>query len=101
MIVSFTVGQGQHVWKVAPENEHLYIPLRDLSLHALFYTLHNEGLHKLYSLPNIIRRIMSRRMRWAGHVARMGEKRNAWRVLVGKRPLGRPRLQWGIILIWI
>jgi hypothetical protein len=54
--------------------------------------LHNEELHNLYSLPN--RMIKSRRTRWAGHVARMGETRNAYRILVGtpegKRPLGRP-----------
>jgi hypothetical protein len=57
--------------------------------------LHNEGLHNLYSPPNIIRIIKPRRMRWAGHVVRMGEKRNAYRILVGKpegnRPLGRSR----------
>jgi hypothetical protein len=57
--------------------------------------LHNEELPDLYSLPSIIRIIKSRRMRWAGHVARMGEKRNAYTLLVGnpegKRPLGRPR----------
>jgi hypothetical protein len=57
--------------------------------------LHNEELHNLYSSPSIIRMIKSRTMRWAGHVARMGEKRNAYRLLVGKpkgnRPLGRPR----------
>jgi hypothetical protein len=57
--------------------------------------LHNEELHRLYSTPSIIRMIKSRRMRWAGHVARMGAKRNAYRILVGKpegkRPLGRPR----------
>jgi hypothetical protein len=46
--------------------------------------LHNEELHKLYSSPNMIRMIKSRRMRWAGHVARIGEKRNAYRILVGK-----------------
>jgi hypothetical protein len=45
--------------------------------------LHNEELHNLYSSPSIIRMIESRRMRWAGHVARMGEKRNAYRILVG------------------
>jgi hypothetical protein len=60
--------------------------------------LHNEELHNLYSSPNIIRIIKSRRMRWAGHVARMGEKRNAHRILVGKperkRPLGRPKHRW-------
>jgi hypothetical protein len=46
--------------------------------------LHTEQLHDLYSLPSIIRIMKSRRMRWAGHVARMGEKRNAYRLLVGK-----------------
>jgi hypothetical protein len=45
--------------------------------------LHNEELHNLNSSPNIITIIKSRRMRWAGHVARMGEKRNAYRILVG------------------
>jgi hypothetical protein len=56
--------------------------------------LHNEELRDLYSSPSIIRMIKSRRMRWAGHVARMGEKRNSYRLLVGKRPLGRPRRRW-------
>ena len=57
--------------------------------------LHNVELHALYSSPNIITNLKSRRLRWAGHVARMEEFRNAYRVLVripeGKRPLGRPR----------
>jgi hypothetical protein len=56
------------------------------------------GLHNLYSSPDIIRQIKSMRMRWAGHVARMGEGRNVYRVLVakpeGKEPLGRPRRRW-------
>jgi hypothetical protein len=60
--------------------------------------LHNEELHNLYSSPSIIRIIKSRSMRWAGHVARMGEKRNVYRLLAGKpegkRPLGRPRRRW-------
>jgi len=60
--------------------------------------LHNEELNDLYSLPNIVRMVKSRRMRWAGHVARMGEDRGVHRVLVGKpegkRPLGRPRRRW-------
>jgi hypothetical protein len=60
--------------------------------------LHNEELHNLYSTPNTIRVIKTRRMRWAGHVARMREKRNACRILMGKpegkRPLGRPRSRW-------
>jgi hypothetical protein len=59
--------------------------------------LHNEELRDLYSSPRLIRIIKSRRMRWAGHVARIGE-RNAYRLLVGKpegkRPLGRPRRRW-------
>jgi hypothetical protein len=46
--------------------------------------LHNEELHNLYSSPDIIRQVKSRRMRWAGHVARMGEERKAYKVLVGK-----------------
>ena len=60
--------------------------------------LHNEELNDLYSSPNIVRVIKSKRMRWAGHVARMGEERGVYRVLVGKpegrRPLARPRRRW-------
>ncbi|KAJ4435502.1 hypothetical protein ANN_18118 [Periplaneta americana] len=67
--------------------------------------LHNTDLHALYSSPDIIRNIKSRRLRWAGHVARMGEFRNAYRVLVGspegKRSLGRPDVDGKIILKWI
>ncbi|KAJ4444162.1 hypothetical protein ANN_05951 [Periplaneta americana] len=62
--------------------------------------LHNAQLHALYSSSDIFRNIKSRRLRWAGHVARMGESRNANRVLVGrqegKRPLGRPRRRWDL-----
>jgi hypothetical protein len=60
--------------------------------------LHNEELNDQYSLPNIVRVVKSRRMRWAGHVARMGEESVVHRVLVGKpegkRPLGRTRRRW-------
>jgi hypothetical protein len=60
--------------------------------------LHNEKLNDLYSLPNIVRVVKLRRMRWAGHVVRMGEDRGVHRVLVekpeGKKPLGRPRGRW-------
>jgi hypothetical protein len=59
--------------------------------------LHNEELRDLYSSPSIIRIINARGMRWAGHVARMGEKRNAYRLVgkqVGRRSLGRPRRRW-------
>jgi hypothetical protein len=59
---------------------------------------YNEELHNLYSSPDIIMQIKSRRMRWAGHVARMGEERYVYKVLAGKpegkRPLGRPRRRW-------
>jgi hypothetical protein len=60
--------------------------------------LHNEELHNLYPSPSIIRMNKSRRMRWAGYVARMGENWNAYRILVGtpegKRPIGGPRRRW-------
>jgi hypothetical protein len=60
--------------------------------------LHNAELHNLYLSPDIIRQIKSRRMRWAGHVACMGGRRNMYRVLVGKPegkgPLERPRRRW-------
>jgi hypothetical protein len=60
--------------------------------------LHNEELHNLYSSPDIIREVKSRRIRWAGHVACMGEERKVYKVLVGKpegkRPLVRPRRRW-------
>jgi hypothetical protein len=68
--------------------EQLYIRIRKL---------HSEELHNLCSFPDIIRQVKSRRMRWAGHVARMGEERKVNKVLVGnpegRRPFGRPR--WG------
>jgi len=67
--------------------------------------LHNEELSDLYFFPNIVRVVKSRRMRWAGHVVRMGKGRGVHRVLVGKpegkSPLGRPRHRWRITLRWI
>jgi hypothetical protein len=64
--------------------------------HKMF--LHNEELHNLYSSPDIIMQVKSRQMRWAGHVACMGEERKVYKVLVGKpkgkRPLERPRHRW-------
>jgi hypothetical protein len=59
--------------------------------------LHNEELNDLYSSHNVVRVIKSRRMRWTGHVARMGEGRSVYGVFVGKpegRPFGRPRRRW-------
>jgi hypothetical protein len=75
----------------------IFGPKRD-EVTSKWRKLHNKELHDLYSSPSTIRIIKSRRMRWAGHVARMGEKRNAYRLLVGKPegkgPLGRPRRRW-------
>jgi hypothetical protein len=62
--------------------------------------LHNEELHNLYTSPNVVRVINSRRVRWAGHVAGMEEMRNAYNILLGKyegkRPFGRPRHRWEV-----
>jgi hypothetical protein len=67
--------------------------------------LHTEELNVLYFLPSIVRVIKLKRMRWVGHVARMGESRVVYEVLVGKpegvKPLGRPRRRWEDILKWI
>ena len=75
----------------------LFGPKRD-KVTGEWRKLHNEELSDLYSLPNIVRVVKSIRMRWAGHVARMGEARDVHRVLVGKpegkRPVGRPRHRW-------
>jgi hypothetical protein len=72
----------------------IYVPKRD-EVTGEWKKLHNEELHILYSSPNIIRQIKSRTMRWAGHVARMGDERKAYKVLVRKpqekRPIGTPR----------
>ncbi|KAJ4435082.1 hypothetical protein ANN_23657 [Periplaneta americana] len=79
-------------YEIQPNRESNPGPLRE------WRKLHNTELHALHSSPDIIRNIKSRRLRWAGHVARMGETRNAYRKLVGrpegKRPLGMPRRRW-------
>ena len=79
------------------QNVRIFGPRRD-EVTGEWRRLRNEELNDLYSSPNIVRVIKSRRMRWAGHVARMGEERGAYRVLVGKlegkRPLGRTRRRW-------
>jgi hypothetical protein len=100
---------GCETWSLTLREEHrlgvfgnrvlrrVFGPKRD-ELTGEWRNLHNEELYDLYSSPSIIRIIKARRMRWAGHVARRGEKRNAYSLLVGKpegkRPLGRPRRRW-------
>ncbi|KAJ4452141.1 hypothetical protein ANN_03659 [Periplaneta americana] len=100
---------GCETWTLTLREEHRLRVFENKVLRKIFGSkrdeftgewrkLHNTELHALYSSPDIIRNIKSRRLRWAGHLARMGESRNACRVLVGrpegKRPLGRPRCRW-------
>jgi hypothetical protein len=72
--------------------------MRTITVTGEWRRLQNEELNDLYSSPNIVWVIKSKRMTWAGHVARMGEERGVYRVLVGKpegkRPMGRPRRRW-------
>jgi hypothetical protein len=98
------IRYGCETWSLTLSEEHrlrvfenrvlrrIFGPKRDEMI-GEWRRLHNEELRDLYSPPSIIRIIKSRRMRWVGHVARMGEKRNSYRLLVGKpegkRPLGR------------
>jgi hypothetical protein len=100
---------GCETWSLTIREEHrlkvfenrvlrrIFGPTRD-EVTREWRKLHNGELHILYSLPDIIRQIKSRRIRWAVHVARMGEGRNVYKVLVGKRegkrPLERPRRRW-------
>ncbi|KAJ4443786.1 hypothetical protein ANN_05564 [Periplaneta americana] len=100
---------GCETWTLTLREEHRLRVFENKALRKIFGAkrdevtgewrkLHNTELHALYSSPDIIRNIKSRRFRWAGLVARMGESRNAYRVLVGrpegKRPLWRPRCRW-------
>jgi hypothetical protein len=75
----------------------IFGPMRDEVIES-WRKMHNEELYNLYCSPSIIRMIKSRRMRWEGHVARIGEKRDAYRILMrkpeGKRPIGGPRRRW-------
>jgi hypothetical protein len=101
---------GCETWSLILREEHRLRVLRRIfgqkrdHVTGDWRKLHNDELHDLYSSPNIIRMIKSRRMRWAGHVARMGETRNAYRILVGKpegnRPLGRPNVGGWTKLKW-
>jgi hypothetical protein len=100
---------GCETWSLTLREEHRLRVFKNRVLRRIFGTkrdgvtgewrrLHNEELNDLYSSPNIIRVIKSRRMRWAGHVARMGEGRGSYWDMVGRplgrRPLGRPRCRW-------
>ena len=97
-------GKG-HIWRsrrmwnniTTRDIRRIFGPRRD-EVTGEWRRLHNEELSDLYSSPNIVWVIKSRRMRWAGHVARMGEERGVYRVLLGKpegkRSLGRPRRRW-------
>jgi hypothetical protein len=93
------VVREEHILKVFENRmwRRIFGPKRD-GVTGGWRKLHKEELHNLYCSPSIIRIINSRSMRWAGHVARMGEKREVYRLLVGKsegkRPLGRPRRRW-------
>jgi hypothetical protein len=79
-------------------NRYLSLTIPFITIYATILKLYNEELNGLYSSPNIVQLIKSRRMRWAGHVACMGEERGVYRALVGKpegkRPLERPRRRW-------
>ena len=103
------VLNGCETWSLTLREERKLRVLENMVLRRIFgprrdevtgewRRLHNEELNDLYSSPNIVRAIKSRRMRWAGHVARMVEEREVYRVLVGKpegrRPLGRPGRRW-------
>jgi hypothetical protein len=105
-IILTVVLYGCETWSLTLREEHRLGVFENRMLRRLkrdevtgeWRKLHNEELHDLYSSPSIIRVVKSRKMRWAGHVARMGEVRNAYRLLMGKsegrRPLGRPRRRW-------
>jgi hypothetical protein len=99
---------GYKTWSLTLRQEHRLRVFENTVLRRIFVPkrqedgswrkLLNDELHNLYSSPNIVRVIKSRRTRWAGYVARIGEGRSVYRVLVGrpkgKRPLGRPRHRW-------
>jgi hypothetical protein len=108
-IIFPVVLYGCETWSLTLREEHRLRVFENRVLRRIFgpkrddvtgdwRKLHNEGLHNLYSSPNIIRIIKSRSMKWAGHLARMGETRNAYRILVGmpeaKGTLGRPKRMW-------
>ena len=87
-------------WELNPLNAELNPICHFLALWGTHHILHvsRVSVNDLYSSPNILRAIKSRTTRWAGHVARMGERKGVYKILVGepegKRPLGRPRRRW-------
>jgi hypothetical protein len=108
-IILPVVLYGCETWSLMLREEHRLRVFENRFLRKIFgpkgdeatgewRKFHSEELHNLYSSPDIIRQVKSRRMRWAGHVARMGEERKVYTVLVGKpegkRTLGRPRHRW-------
>jgi len=108
-IILPVVLYGCETWSLILREEHRLRVFENRVLRRIFGAkrdevkgewkkLYNEELNDLYTSPNIVQVIKSRRMRWAGHVAHMGEGRGVYRVLVGKsegkRPLGRPRPRW-------
>jgi hypothetical protein len=108
-IILPAVLYGCETWSLTLREEHRLRVFENRVLRRIFgpkrhevaggwRKLHNEELHGLYSSPSIVRMIKARRMRWAGHVACMGEVRGAYNILVGRpegrRPLGRPRRRW-------
>jgi hypothetical protein len=110
-IILPVVLYGCETWSLTLRKEHRLRVFENRALRRIFgpkrnevtgewRKLHSGELHNLYSSPDIIRQMKSRIMRWAEHVARMGEGRNVYRVLVGKpegkRPFGRPRCRWDI-----
>jgi hypothetical protein len=112
-IILPVVLYGCETWSVTLREEHRLTVFENRVLRGIFgpkrdevtgewRRLHNEELYDKYSSQNIIRVIKSRRMRWAGHVALMGEGRGAYRILVGRpegrRPLGRPKRTWEDII---
>jgi hypothetical protein len=108
-IILPVVLYGCENWSLTLRKEHRLMAFENRALRRIFgqkrdevtggwRKLYNEELRDFYSSRSIIKIIKSRRVTWAGHVARMGEKRNVYRLLVGKpeekRPLGRPRRRW-------
>jgi len=108
VIILPVVWYGCETWSLTFRDERRLRQFEDRVLRRIFgpkgkltgewRRLHNESLYYLHSSPSIMRVIKSRRMRWAGQVARLGERNSVYRVLVGKpegkRPLGRPRRRW-------